>query len=174
MFNSDYSFLILVTSTSKGLVSCSDIFKIALQRQFSFTTQFCPCLVPVPVPGFQTHQKYFIYIFFLNLNLNQARGPYQLSWTLTFRVSTFRQTSSIGSTQPQPHPQPLPEKRTKPTQLDLDFQSEHIQTNQFYWINSCSSSTSTKLVQLNLNFHNEHITVYKFIGLHKGNFRRSF
>ena len=24
----------------------------------------------------------------LDLNLNQARGPYQLSWTLTFRVST--------------------------------------------------------------------------------------
>ena len=24
----------------------------------------------------------------LNLNLNQARGPYQLSWTLTFGVGT--------------------------------------------------------------------------------------
>ena len=40
----------------------------------------------------------------LILNLNQARGPNQLSWTLISRVSTFRQTSSIGSTQPQPGP----------------------------------------------------------------------
>ena len=36
----------------------------------------------------------FLYIFFLNLN--QAIVPYQLSWTLTFRVSTSRQTSSIA------------------------------------------------------------------------------
>ena len=38
----------------------------------------------------------------------------------------------------------LPGKTTIPTQLDLDLQSEHIKANQFLWINSTSSSTSTR------------------------------
>ena len=35
--------------------------------------------------------------------LNQARGPYQHSWTLTFTMSTFRQPGLLD--QPHPHPQ---------------------------------------------------------------------
>ena len=59
--------------------------------------------------------------YFLNLTvLANLYGLTDMS-TGTSTIS-FRQTSSIGFTQPHPQLKPLP------TQLDLDLQSEHIST----------------------------------------------
>ena len=67
----------------------------------------------------------------LILNLNQARGLNQLSWTLTFRVSTSRQTSSIGSTQPGPAKQHWFRLRHSKLSKSLNFNSHKITAQKF-------------------------------------------
>ena len=81
------SCLLILLKCLRGLFFklCVVIFKFACMGKFLWSYRFVHILPVLPLD-----KPAILDWLNLILNLNQARGPYQLSWTLTFRVSTSK------------------------------------------------------------------------------------